>query len=263
MLFNNFCHLLKIILISATEGLTEFLPVSSTAHILVLGYLTDIKIGMEFLVGIQLGAVLAVCFLYFTRIKEICAEILTFKLNLATKFILITLPACLFGAVISSIGYFEFFPKYTINITLIFGGIVMLYFQKYSGSINDIRKLSNKHAIIIGLFQAISLIPGVSRSASVIVGALVCGASRRAAIEISFLSGVPIILAATVLEVYKGFKTGVHIQSYGELSIGFICAFIFACIGIRLLKSLSNANIDFKFFGIYRIIMGSLLFFVM
>lgn len=262
MLFENFYFLFKIILISAIEGLTEFLPVSSTAHILIVGRLTDVNIGMEFLVCIQLGAVLAVCFLYFDRVKEICMEILTCKPKLVITFVIITLPTCIIGAVISFVGYLDFFPKYTINITLILGGFIMLFFQKYSGSIDNVRLISNKNAMIIGLFQAVSLIPGVSRSAAVIVGTLVCGASRSTAMEVSFLSGVPIILAATVLELYKGFQTDIHIQSYSEIAIGVACAFTFACCGIKILKMLTKTNIDFKFFGIYRIMMGFLLFFI-
>jgi len=263
VLFTDFCLLFKIIIISAIEGITEFLPISSTAHILVVSKFVNFEITMDFLVGIQAGAILAVLFLYFRHIKTMFMECITLKFNIIPKLIIITIPTCIFGLIVSQLNYLELFPKHTISTTLILGGIVMLFFQQNSGNIDALQNITYKNSLIIAMFQTIAIIPGVSRSASVIVGGLVCNLTRTCAMEVSFFSGVPIILIATAYELFKSYKSGIGFNQISTLSVGFICSFIFSCIGILILKRLTKLNIDFKFFGFYRIIIGSVLFFIM
>ena len=263
MLFENFYFFFKIIIISAIEGITEFLPVSSTAHILIISKFIDFEITMSFLVGIQAGAILAVIFLYFTHIKTMFFEILTLKFNIIPKLIIITVPTAICGFILSKFEYLALFSNHTMNFTLIIGGIVMLFFQKKSGKIAEIQNLSYKNSLTIGFFQTIALIPGVSRSASVIIGGLSCGLTRSLAVEISFLSGVPIILIATSYEIFKSYQSSIGITQFQTLFFGMISSFFFACLGILLLKRLVKMNIDFKCFGFYRIIIGFVLFFIM
>jgi undecaprenyl-diphosphatase len=262
VVFENFPILFKIILISAIEGITEFLPISSTAHILIVGHFVSFEVTMEFLVGIQAGAILAVSFLYFTHIKQMLAEFITLNFNIIPKLALVTIPTCIIGFILSQFGYLELFPKNIMNFSLIIGGFVMLFYYKTSGSVDKFEQITYKQAVIIGFFQTIALIPGVSRSASVIVGGLVCNLKRNAAVELSFISGVPIILIATAFQIFKSYNNGASVHNYTHLAIGFVFSFLFACLGIVILKRLVKMQIDFKFFGIYRIIMGFVLFFI-
>lgn len=249
-----------MLFISAIEGITEFLPISSTAHIIALSKILNIHLGMEYIVGVQLGAILAVIALYPKRIKQIFEEIVHFKGGLWVTFLLITTPTLIIGFALHTVNALSKIPLAVMHINLIIGGIAMLMFRKASGNIFDINTITKKSAIIIGLFQAISLIPGVSRSASVIFGGLFSGLSRKAAIEVSFISGLPVILGASALEIYSNYSNGNALYSSTTLILNMITSFIFACIGILLLKWLASINKDFEIFGIYRIIIGILLF---
>jgi undecaprenyl-diphosphatase len=259
--FQVFLEYLPILIISAIEGLTEFLPISSTAHILFLGHIFDIQLQMEYIVSIQLGAILAVFFLYNHRIKIIIHEIRTNKPQLITTLIIITIPAIIVGSILHIIDFLHFIPIKLMQINLILGGVLMLIFRKSSGENNNIMNISHSSALKIGLFQIIALIPGVSRSASIIFGGIFSGLSKQCAIEVSFLSGLPIITAASFLEIYSGYSRGTSLE-LTLLTVNVTIAFIFSCIGIVCLKWMVKYNRDFEIFGFYRIIIGSALFFI-
>ena len=261
-----FLDFFPIFLISAVEGLTEFFPVSSTAHILMLSHFFSIKLGMEFIVGVQLGAILAVFLSYTKYLKVIFAEIISLKPRLSLSLAIITTPTLIAGFVLHKLGYLAIFEAkmmQIMGINLFLGGIIMLIFRRKSGTQSDISQISPLTSIKIGLIQVISLIPGVSRSASVVFGGIFSGLSKSAAMELSFLSGVPIILCATVFEMWNSYSSGVSMQSPIVLISSMFVSFLFAFIGISILKMLVKLGKDFEFFGIYRIIMGVLLFFMM
>ncbi len=261
-----FLDFFPIFLISAVEGLTEFFPVSSTAHILVLSHFFKIKLGMEFVVGVQLGAILAVFLSYTKYLKVIFSEIITLKPRLSLSLVIITMPTLIAGFALHKLGYLEIFEEkimQIMGINLFIGGIIMLIFRKKSGTQSDISQISPMTSIKIGLIQAISLVPGVSRSASVVFGGIFSGLSKSAAMELSFLSGVPIILCATVFELWNSYSSGTSVQSPIVLISSMFVSFFFAFIGIQLLKVLVKCGKDFEFFGIYRIIIGVVLFFIM
>ncbi len=261
-----FLEIFYIFLISAVEGIAEFLPVSSTAHIILLSHFLNVKLGMEFIVGIQLGAIFAVFSLYKNYVGIIFSEIISLKPRLSLIIAIVTLPTLMLGFILHNAGYLDILFANTIYImavNLIIGGILMLIFRKKSGNINDITSISPMTAFKIGLVQSISLIPGVSRSASVVFGGIFTNLSRRVAIELSFISGVPIILCATVFEVWHGYSNGTNIQSPLILFLSMFVSFVFAYLGIKILKALVQTGKDFEIFGIYRIIMGVVLFCVM
>lgn len=253
---------IKMLFISMIEGLTEFLPVSSTAHILMLAQIMNVKAGMEYIVGIQLGAILAVFILYPQRIRQIIKEVTSFKTGLWLRALIITLPTLVCGFILHILNLFQYIPSSVMSISLILGGIVMLLCRNVSGEIEDINAISNKMALKIGLFQVIALIPGVSRSASVIFGGLFSGLSKKLAIEISFISGVPVIFCASVLEIISQYSQNKAIQSFDVLAINMLISFVFACSGIYLLRWLAAINKDFEIFGLYRIALGFVLLFI-
>ncbi len=258
-----FLEYLSLFFISAVEGLTEFLPVSSTAHILVLAKVFKTKLGMEYIVGVQLGAVCAVFVLYKERMKVLFVEVFTFKPKLLNTIIIITVPSILCGVIFHKFNILNLISWKVIPINLIFGGVLMLIFRKYSGKEQDIMEISRISALKIGLFQVLAFMPGMSRSASVIFGGLFTGLSRKCAIEISFLSGLPIIFAASVLEFFTSYSKDSAVQSLPVLLFSMCVAFVFACVGIQGLRFIANFKKDFEIFGVYRIIMGVVLFFIM
>ena len=254
-----------IFLISAVEGLTEFLPVSSTAHILLLSHFLNVQLGMEFVVGVQLGAILAVFVSYKKYIGIIFAEVVSRKPKLILTLIVITLPTLIAGFALHKLGYLAVFEANILKImgiNLLIGGVIMLIFRKKSGNQGDILQISHTTAAKIGLIQTISLIPGVSRSASVVFGGIFSGLSKSTAMELSFLTGVPIILCATVFEFWNSYASGTSMQSPIVLISSMFVAFLFAFLSIKILKTLVKSGKDFEFFGIYRIILGCALLFI-
>ncbi len=261
MFLDFFC----IFLISAIEGLTEFFPVSSTAHILLASYFLNIPLGMEFVVGVQLGAILAVFVSYKKYVNIIFCEIISLKPKILITLIAITLPTLLMGFALHKFGYLEVFEDNIMKImgiNLFIGGVVMLIFRKKSGNQTEISQISKATAFKIGLIQTISLVPGVSRSASVVFGGIFLGLSKSTAMELSFLAGVPIILCATVFEFWNSYSLGMSLQSPIVLISSMFVAFLFAFLSIKILKMLVQSGRDFEFFGVYRIILGCVLFFL-
>jgi len=214
-----FLNFFSIFLISAIEGITEFFPVSSTAHIIIVSYFLNVPLGMDFVVGIQLGAIFAVFLLYGRYIKMIYNEIISFKLKLTVIFGIITVPTLILGFVLHKIGYVSFSKNvlYIMVVNLI-------------GEVGDILEISRKSALKIGLIQSLSLVPGVSRSASVVFGGIFSNLKKSVAIELSFLSGVPIIFCATVLEVYSGYKNDTNVQSWWVLCVSMLISFVLRCL---------------------------------
>jgi undecaprenyl-diphosphatase len=241
-------------ILGIVEGLTEFLPVSSTGHLILVSELLQIpqtEAHKAFEVAIQLGAILAVACLYWRKLL-VRSDLL---LKLAVGF----LPTGIIGLLLYKLVK-NLFDSSVVSISLIVGGfaffVVEYFLKEHKPTIHDVGDVTYRTAFTIGLVQCISMIPGVSRSGATIIGGLLCGMNRTAAAEFSFLLALPTMLAATCFDLFKNsaaFQDG----DWGNLLIGFIVSFIFSIIGIKILIRFV-ANHTFIPFGVYRIIVGAL-----
>jgi undecaprenyl-diphosphatase len=244
---------LQSIILAIVEGLTEFLPVSSTGHMIIcsslMGIGSDHFVKM-FTIAIQFGAILSVVVLYWRKF----VQSFDFYLKLFIAFI----PAAIFGKLFHDQIDALLENVTVVGITLLAGGIVFLFIDKLLNTgrtPND--KMSNAKALKIGLFQVIAMVPGVSRSAATIIGGLTQNLSRKAAAEFSFFLAVPTMFAATVYKMYKYYKEfGFHKEDMSTLALGNLIAFVVALFAIRFFISFLTKN-GFKVFGWYRIILGS------
>ncbi len=253
---------LSVFLISVVEGLTEFLPISSTGHMIIMAdflNLEQTKILTAFKIMIQLGAILAIIFLYKEKISFK-------KMNLWKKIFLAFLPAAIIGFIFSD--YIKMlFSIEVVAIAFIVGGIALLFAEKIykknqKKEINNLEKINTKQSIIIGFFQVLSLIPGTSRAAATIFGAMTLGINRKISAEFSFLLAIPIMIAVFLyqfVEVINYFNT----ENILLFSFGFIISFLTAYFSIKLFLKFLEKFTLFAF-GIYRIIFGIilLLFFI-
>ncbi|WP_456401856.1 undecaprenyl-diphosphate phosphatase [Persephonella sp.] len=244
--------ILDSIILGIVEGLTEFLPVSSTGHLILVSKLLGIDqtdAHKAFEVAIQSGAILAVVFLY--------REKLTHSIELWKRLIIGFIPTGILGFLLYK--YIkELFNPYTVSIMLILGGVIFiiveLFYKKREHQVDDVLKIPYHKAFFIGLFQSLAMIPGTSRSGATIIGGLLLGLDRKTAAEFSFLLAVPTMFAATGYDILKNHH---HFQpeQWITLFTGFVTAFIFAVIAIKLFLSFVS-RYNFIPFGIYRIIIG-------
>jgi undecaprenyl-diphosphatase len=241
-------------ILGVVEGLTEFLPVSSTGHLILaseLLHLPQTESHKVFEVAIQLGAILAVACLYWRR--------LTARSDLLIKLAVGFVPTGVTGFLLYKIVK-QLFNASVVSISLIVGGIIFLIVERYMKNhrpvVHDVSDVSYRTAFTIGVVQCLAMIPGVSRSGATIIGGLLCRMDRTAAAEFSFLLALPTMLAATCYDVYKhasAFQGG----DWGNLLIGFAVSFVFSIVGIKLLVRFVSSH-TFIPFGIYRIIAGIL-----
>lgn len=248
--------ILHSIILGIIEGLTEFLPISSTAHLIITGKLLHIP-SSEFLktfeISIQLGAILAVTILYWKKLIH--------NFNLILKIGAAFIPTAILGLIFYKIIKAILMDDLTvIALALLLGGIVILLFEKYKPIENkdsNLNNISYRQAIIIGFFQSIAMIPGVSRSAATIIGGLSLKINRKAIVEFSFLLAIPTMLAATALDIYKT-KPILNHHEIIIWAIGFVFSFLTAIIGVRFLLRFIQKN-NFNAFAWYRILIGILL----
>ncbi len=252
--------LLKALVLGIVEGLTEFLPVSSTGHLILVGDLLDFndERAMVFTIAIQLGAILAVCWEYRSKISEVIGGIGSnpaanrFVINLLIAF----QPAAIMGLLfIKTIKYYLFHPV-PVALALIIGGFLILWAErrKHVIEVEQVDDMDWKHALKVGLAQCLALIPGTSRSGATIIGGLFFGLSRKAATEFSFFLAIPIMFAATFYDVYKH-REFLEWDDLGMFAVGFVAAFLSALLAVRgLLRFISNH--DFTVFAWYRIVFG-------
>jgi undecaprenyl-diphosphatase len=245
---------LEAIVLAVIEGLTEFLPVSSTGHMVLASSFMKIAnndFTKLFTVAIQLGAILSVLVLYW---KKFLVGI-PFYIKLLIAFI----PAAIFGKLLNDYIDALLENPITVAIMLVLGGIIFLLLDKWMNNKegNSIEEPTNAGAFKIGLFQCIALIPGVSRSAATIIGGITQGLNRKSAAEFSFFLAVPTMFAATAYKLLKYFKANGNIskEEINLLLVGNLVAFIVAIIAIKTFITFLNKN-GFKLFGYYRIIAG-------
>jgi len=247
------------IILGMVEGITEFLPISSTAHMIIVSTLLGLKQttqNVAFEVIIQLGATLAIVLIYLEKInfKEI---------NLWKKVLLAFLPLAVIGFLLRH-QIKEMFDIKTVAYMFIIGGIVFFIVEKiYSEEkvkINDVEKVGIKEALIIGFFQVFALIPGTSRSGATIVGGMLSGLSRKTAADFSFLLAIPTMFAASGYELLKNIHSFSD-QNISTLIVGFVVSFFASYAAVKLfLKYVGKYTLNT--FGIYRIIFGILLLYL-
>lgn len=245
---------LEAIILAIVEGLTEFLPVSSTGHMIIASGVMGMApypFLKTFTVAIQLGAILSVLVLYWKRFFKS----FDFYLKLLVAFIPVAIVGLLLDDFIDSL----LERVDVIGYTLILGGIFFLFVDKIfkATEVNGRDEVSYKSAFRIGLFQLIALLPGVSRSASTIIGGLFQKLNKTTAAEFSFFLAVPVMFAATALKLLKFYTSGEQFGSHeiGLLAVGNVIAFIVGAVAIRTFISFLTKH-GFKWFGVYRIIVG-------
>ena len=262
---------IEAILIAIVEGLTEFLPVSSTGHMII----TQNLLGVEstdfvkaFTVIIQFGAILSVVCLYWKRFFRLNPGKVTdlksflYKFDFYWKLLVAFIPAAIFGLLFSDLIDSMLESVWIVAIMLVIGGIFMLFVDKIFNHPDPQDRMTEKRAFIIGLFQCIAMIPGVSRSMATIVGGMAQRLSRKAAAEFSFFLAVPTMFAATAYKMLKQFLepngTEVLRENIGVLIIGNVVAFIVALLAIKFFIGFVT-KYGFKAFGYYRIIVGGII----
>ena len=264
----------EAIIIAIVEGLTEFLPVSSTGHMII----TQNVLGVEstefvkaFTFIIQFGAILSVVVLYWKRffqlnrtpLPEGASKLKQFlhKFDFYWKLFVAFIPAAVLGLLFSDAIDAMLERVEVVAVMLVIGGIFMLYCDKIFNKGSDDTKFNEKRAFMVGLYQCISMIPGVSRSMATIVGGMSQRMTRKAAAEFSFFLAVPTMFAATVYKMYKLFKEGgteIIMDNMVVLIVGNVVAFIVAMLAIKFFISYVQ-KYGFKAFGWYRIIVGGLI----
>lgn len=266
--------LLQTIIIAIVEGLTEFLPVSSTGHMIIAQNLLGVEsttFVKAFTFIIQFGAILSVVCLYWKRFFQLnqtptpegagLVKQLLHKFDFYWKLFIAFIPAAVFGLLFSDAIDAMLERVEVVAITLILGGIFMLFCDRIFNKGSETTQLTEKRALMVGLFQCISMIPGVSRSMATIVGGMSQRMTRKAAAEFSFFLAVPTMLGATVYKVYKLLKEGgieIITDNLTTLIVGNAVAFIVALLAIKFFISFVT-KYGFKAFGWYRIIVGALI----
>lgn len=250
-------NLFEAIVLAIIEGLTEFLPVSSTGHMIIgsslMGIQSDEFVKL-FTVAIQLGTILSVVVLYFKRFFR--------SFNFYFRLLVAFIPAVIFGLLFSDLIDSLLESPLTVAISLVLGGVVLLFadawFDKVETDNSD--GISYPTSFKIGLFQCLAMIPGVSRSGASIIGGMSQKLSRKAAAEFSFFLAVPTMFAATAKKLYDFYKDGHQIsgQEINLLLIGNVIGFIVAMLAIKSFIGYLEKN-GFKVFGWYRIILGSVI----
>jgi undecaprenyl-diphosphatase len=247
-------NLIHVIILAIIEGLTEFLPVSSTGHMIiassVMGIASDDFVKL-FTVAIQLGAILSVVVLYYKRFLR--------SIDFYVKLLVAFIPAAVFGLLFAKKIDTLLESALTVGITLFVGGIILLFVDKWftNPTVTEESQIDKPTALKIGFFQCLAMIPGVSRSAASIVGGMSQKLTRTAAAEFSFFLAVPTMFAATAKKLWDFHKEG-HVFTGEEiklLAVGNVIAFIVAMLAIKTFITFLEKR-GFKLFGIYRIIVG-------
>ncbi len=251
----------KAALLGIVEGLTEFIPVSSTAHLLLTSQLVDfttIKNNL-FEIVIQLGAILAICVIYRGKIFDLLIHFKEksqqkFILNLALAF----LPAALIGLAFHGLIKAFLFNNLTIAIALILGGIVMILVERRprSSTVEELNNITPLTAFYVGLFQCLAMIPGVSRSGATIIGGLLLGLNRKIAAEFSFFLAIPTITAASIYDLYKS-SIDLTNTDLEIIFVGLLASFLSALFVVKWFINFVSKN-NFVPFGFYRIVVGIL-----
>ena len=268
---NTIIELLKAVLFGIVEGVTEWLPISSTGHMILLDEFIHLKVSPEFYemfqVVIQLGAIAAVLVLFFHKLNPFSPKKNEIQRkdtwNLWFKVIAAVLPSAVIGLVLDDWMDAHLYNYVVVAIALIVYGVAFLFLEKGNGGrgkqINSVYDLDYKTALLIGAFQCLALIPGTSRSGSTILGAILLGVGRSAGAEFSFFLAIPTMLGASALKLLKFLLSGVSATGteIAVLAVGCVVSFIVSLLVIKGLMEYVRKH-SFSAFGVYRIVLGVL-----
>lgn len=274
--------IIKVIILAIVEGLTEFLPISSTGHLIICGKFIELspkEFSNAFFVIIQLGAILSVLYLYFNDLNPIAKSKLKVKagtdynnlrlkekfqlrdlatMRLIAKILVGFLPAALLGFLFDDLIDKYLFNEVTVAIALIFYGIIIIFMEKRNKSVSfkyeSLEDITIKTAFLIGIFQCLAMVPGTSRSAATIIGAMLLGCSRTSAAKFSFYLAIPTMLGATVLKIFK-IGLSFSLWQWFLILLGSVVSYFVALIVIKKFLAYIRNN-DFTYFGLYRIVLG-------
>ena len=266
-----FLELLKSLLYGIVEGITEWLPVSSTGHLILLGELCPLNVSPAFSemfdVVIQLGAILAVIVLFFRKLNPFApSKSALEKKNtwgLWLRVCVAVIPSAAVGVLLDDWLDEHLYNYVTVAVALVVYGILFILIEKFKpadkAKVTAVEGIDYKLAFLIGAFQMLALIPGTSRSGSTILGAMLLGCSRAAAAEFSFFMAIPTMLGASLLKVVKLFAEGVTVTAleWGILAVGCVTAFVVSLAAIKFLMDFVKKH-SFASFGWYRIVLGAL-----
>lgn len=262
----NIIEILKVLVFGIVEGFTEWLPISSTGHMILLDEIIPLSVSKDFkdvfMVVIQLGAILAVVVLYFHRlnpfspIKKRNQKRAT--LRLWYKIVVACVPAAVIGLLIDDWMEAHLMNSYVVSAMLIIYGVLFILVERWNQVrppvLNKVGQISYQTALYIGLFQVLALVPGTSRSGATILGAMLLGCSRGAAAEFSFFLGIPVMFGASLLKLVK-FGFAFQGAEVFYLIFGMVVAFLVSVYSIKFLLGYIRKN-DFAVFGYYRIALG-------
>ncbi|MDR1853798.1 MAG: undecaprenyl-diphosphate phosphatase [Azoarcus sp.] len=258
--------LIKALILGIVEGLTEFLPISSTGHLIIAGDLLDYNddFAKVFEIVIQLAAILAVCWAYRGKLIDVTTGLLRrHPEKSAVRFVLMLflafLPAAVLGLIFHKFIKDVLFNPLVVATALIVGGLIILFIErpgKVEPAGTEIDDIDMATAVKVGFAQALAMIPGTSRSGATIIGGMIFGLSRKAATEFSFFLAIPTMLAATVYDVYKSWGTAaLDASRLPELAVGCVVSFISAMWAVRFLLRFISTH-TFVSFAWYRIVFG-------
>lgn len=264
-------EIFKVIILGLVEGITEWLPISSTGHLILVDEFIKLNASDAFKemfnVVVQLGAILAVVVLYFNKLNPFSPKKTRNQkihtIQLWMKVVVACIPAAVLGILFDDWMEEHFHNYIVVAIMLIVYGVLFIWVENWNKttepSVTKLSELSYKTALFIGLFQVLSLIPGTSRSGATILGALLLGVSRYVAAEFTFFLAIPVMFGASGIKLLKFFGEGAGIKGMevAMLSVGCIVAFVVSVIAIKFLMGYIKKN-DFKVFGYYRIVLGIL-----
>ncbi|MCP9754347.1 undecaprenyl-diphosphate phosphatase [Lacihabitans sp. CCS-44] len=249
-------NVIQAIILAIIEGITEYLPISSTGHMIIgasfLG-IAEHPFTKIFEVNIQFGAILAVIVLYWKRFFQ--------SFDFYIKLLVAFIPAAIIGFLLNDFIDSILENVWVVAISLLLGGIVLIFIDKYFEEKTHKEEPNLKDSFVIGLFQCIAMIPGISRSASTIIGGMFMGLTRKAAAEMSFFLAVPTMFAASAYKLLKGYKSGdltFDSEQLMLLGVGNLVAFIVAVAAIKFFIEFLQ-KYGFKVFGYYRIVLGIIL----
>jgi undecaprenyl-diphosphatase len=255
--------LLEAAFLGVVEGLTEFLPVSSTGHLILLDDLLGFEgpPGKVFEIVIQLGAILAVCWVYRQRLFDVLVGLPSerpaqrFTLNVLLAF----LPAAVIGVIAYPIIKQVLFSPWVVSVSLILGGFAIIAIERMvkEGRHEEVEEMPWRTSLAIGFVQCLAMIPGVSRSGATIMGALLMGVERRTAAEFSFFLAIPTMFAATVYDLYKN-RAVLTFDNSLIIVVGFVLAFASALVVVRTFVGFVGRH-GFVPFAVYRIVIGALM----
>ena len=263
---SNFIEFLKIVVFGLVEGFTEWLPISSTGHLILVENIVHLNASAEFMkvfrVVIQLGAIMAVVVLYFNRLnpwapgKKKNQQLATWHLWI--KILIACLPAAVVGLLLDEVLDTYLYNPYVVAAMLIIYGILFIVLEKHNEyvdfPIKKVSQISYRNALYIGLFQLLALIPGTSRSGATILGAMLLGCSRTASAEFTFFLGIPVMFGASLFKILQ-YGLDFSGLEFFFMMAGMVIAFAVSMYSIKFLMGYVKKH-DFRFFGYYRIILG-------